>query len=156
MFDVLDAITEAVHARLVAIDQSSSPEADRITVQLVDDPWEDNPSANLLRARLDVGPGTGSEVKGPGRKGNTRGEHRVFIVLRQFMDTPTNERRRQLSDWLSDAVRSIATDRESLPLVSSRAAYATFVQASYSQNLQHRRDKRVLSFFVELQFTTHE
>lgn len=156
MFDVLDAIAKAVYDRVAALDQSGTPEADRVSVQLVDDPWEDNPSVNLARARVDIGPGTGTETKAGGRKGNTAGEHRVFIVLRQFMEVPTIARRKQLGDWLSDAVRLITTSREALVIVSDRAAAATFLQAQYSHNLQHRRDKRVLSFFVELQFMTHE
>lgn len=156
MFDVLDAIVTAVHAQLATIDQSSLQVADRITLRAIDDPWEDKPSENLLVARLDIGPGTGTEEKGPGRKGNLRGSQRIFLVLRQFMESPTDVRRKQLSDWLSEAVRTIATSRDALPLVNDQVQSATFVQAQYSHNLQHRRDKRVLSFFVELQFTTHE
>lgn len=144
MLETARLLALAVTARL-----TSWPARDGLAVQYSRDPWVEFPETELATARCDVGPAGTTSLR-ISRKSYSE-EHRVFVILRQFMETPTDAREIELIQWHSAGLQYLADHREAFALTGSTRT-GTLTRIDTSQNMQHRRDKRVLSFYGELVF----
>lgn len=141
-------------ARLLALAVTTHltawPGRSGITVRYDRDPWVESPEKDLVQARCDVGTAGTTSVRTS--RLSFSAEQRVFIILRQFMAEPTDAREIELIQWHSAAMQSLCDRREAFTLTGSTRK-AALQRIDTNQNLQHRRDKRVLSFYGEAVFT---